>query len=148
MARALIAATLLWPLLLAAGTYARARDRAPALAAAVYLAGSRICHQKPERTFHTHGTPWPVCGRCAGLYLGAPVGALAAWRPRRRRTDARPSVGWLIAAAVPTAVTFAVEHGGLAPMVTAPRFVAALPLGAAVSWVIVRVATGTPPRIG
>jgi uncharacterized membrane protein len=135
-------------LLLAAGTYARARDEAPALSAAVYLAGSRICHQQPGRTFHTHGTPWPVCGRCAGLYLGAPFGALAAWRPRRRRTDARPSLGWLIAAGLPTAVTFAVEHGGLVPGTTALRFVAALPLGAAVSWVIVRVAADSSPRIG
>lgn len=33
--------------------------------------GSYICHQKPERSFKIGNTPFPVCSRCTGIYLGA-----------------------------------------------------------------------------
>ncbi len=38
------------------------------------MIGYAICHQIPERTFHIHGTPLPLCARCTGIYLGALVG--------------------------------------------------------------------------
>jgi len=45
--------------------------------AVVYAAGSMICHQRPERSFHLHGAQLPVCARCAGLYAGGLIGAIA-----------------------------------------------------------------------
>ncbi len=48
-----------------------------AAAAVIYLAGAVVCHQRPERSFAWMGQPWPVCARCAGIYLGAAAAALA-----------------------------------------------------------------------
>ena len=83
---------------------------------------------------------WPVCGRCSGLYVAAPAGAIAAFLVGRRRTS-RPSVAWLAAAAAPTAITFVTEKAGLAAVGNGMRFAAALPLGLALAWVIVRTAS-------
>ena len=49
----------------------------PIAAAAVYAAGSLVCHQRPERSFHLAGAQLPVCARCLGLYVGGFVGAIA-----------------------------------------------------------------------
>ena len=40
------------------------------------------------------------------------------------------------------AATFVLEHGGIASITSTQRFIAALPLGAAVAWVVVRAARG------
>ena len=45
-------------------------------AAAMYVAGSLICHQRPERSFHLDGAQLPVCARCSGLYAGVSLGVL------------------------------------------------------------------------
>lgn len=37
-----------------------------------------LCHQLPERTLHLEGEPMALCSRCAGIFLGLVVGALAA----------------------------------------------------------------------
>lgn len=100
--------------------------------AATYLAGGLVCHQRPERSFHSAGAQWPVCARCSGLYLSAAAGVVAAWlwRGRRPHFDAwRP---WLLAAAVPTAVTLALEWWEPAWSSMLVRAVAAAPLGFAV----------------
>ena len=132
-------ASVLWPAALAGGMAARLHDHESLVAGVVYYAGSLVCHQRPERSFHAGDVRWPVCGRCAGLYLAAPAGALAALLTaasfRRRR-----EVSWLAIAAIPTAVTFLLEHTGLTPMTSLIRFLAALPLGAMVAWVVVTVA--------
>jgi len=138
MAKLLLAASILWPTLLAAGWWSRTHDGPGWLAASVYLTASHVCHQRPERSFWTSDAPWPVCGRCSGLYLSAPFGALAAIATRRRRIQ-MPPVGWLIAAAVPTAATLAIEWLGLAPVSSLARAVAALPLGAATAFFVVEV---------
>jgi uncharacterized membrane protein len=145
MARFLLVAAIAWPAFLAGGFWSRAGDGPTSLTAAVYLAAGRVCHQRPERSFHTGGVKWPVCGRCAGLYLAAPFGALAAFVGRRR--GRAPAVRWLLAAAVPTAVTFALEFTNLAPVSSLARAITALPLGAAVAHVIVSVA-GSSRSIG
>ena len=45
-----------------------------------YAAGSIVCHQIPERSFHIAGVQLPVCARCTGLYAGALAGvAWLAW---------------------------------------------------------------------
>ena len=55
----------------------------------VYTTGRLVRHQRPERSFGSCGYPWPVCGRCAGLYLGAAAGVIsfALWRPDRVAAD-------------------------------------------------------------
>jgi uncharacterized membrane protein len=38
-----------------------------------------MCHRLPERTLVLAGVAMPLCSRCAGVFAGAAVGALAAW---------------------------------------------------------------------
>jgi uncharacterized membrane protein len=141
MVKALVAASIVWPLLLAGTVAARVNHTGGVGAAVVYAIGSRICHQRPERSFHTDGVKWPVCGRCAGLYFGAPAGAIAAVIALRRRLRERTR-WWLAIAAVPTALTLAIEWSGAAPVTNAMRAASALPLGATIAWVLVRAAAG------
>jgi len=114
-----------------------ANGRPTAFTSAIYLAASSVCHQRPERSFHAGSAQWTVCARCAGLYLAAPMGAIAAmWLSRRVR------LGWVAVAAVPTALTWGLETAGLAPISNLARFIAALPLGAAVAMLAVGTAAG------
>ena len=130
------------------------------LAATVYLIGARICHQQPERSFHPWGVQVPVCARCLGLYIGAPLGALAAWRRLRRVTVDGPggprrsrAVLALGLVAIPTAVTVVGEAAGLMAPADAVRAGLAVPLGAAVAAVLAWAVGGVwsdapvaPPR--
>jgi uncharacterized membrane protein len=127
---------------LAAATFELTQGKTPAWTAVVYAAGSRVCHQRSDRSFHTDGVKWPVCGRCSGLYLSAPLGALAAVVALRRRTVVPRQLMWLAIAAVPTAATLAIEWLGLAPVNNVARAVVALPLGAMIAFVLVRTAAG------
>jgi uncharacterized membrane protein len=138
MVRALVLAAVVWPFVLGGAVAARARDAAPGFVTAVYVAGSRICHQRSERSFHSQGVKWPVCARCSGLYLGGAVGALA-WLVIRRRRPASGPLGWLVAAAVPTALTFPLEWGG-AGVGNLARALAGVPLGALIAIVILHTA--------
>ena len=141
MIKLLVAASILWPAFLAAGAGARIGNENSPFGAAVYMTGSLVCHQRDERSFHTHGVKWPVCARCSGLYLAAPLGALVALaggRGLRRSWDLKT----LALCAFPTAATFVLEHGGIASVTSTQRFIAALPLGAAAAWVVVRAARG------
>ena len=150
MAKLLVVAAIAWPLWLASGWWSGAQGGPPWLTAVTYLAAGRVCHQRPERSFSTAGVQWPVCGRCAGLYLAAPFGALAAFL-RWRRAGALPSPAWLLLAAAPTAVTLAVEWLGLAPVSSLMRMLSALPLGAATAFYLVAVAGppgNRPPGVG
>jgi len=120
--------------------------------ALTYALGSIICHQRPERSFDLFAAQMPVCARCVGLYAGAAAGAFMSrvagwrWRPSagsepRRRTDRWRAA--LLAAAVPTAATWMVEAIGMAAPSNLARAVAALPLGAAVAWLVVDAARGS-----
>ena len=148
MVKVLVAASLLWPALLAVAAWQQTGDRTPAWTRVVYFAGSRICHQRPERTFDTAGVEWPVCGRCSGLYLAAPFGALVAVGALARRRLPRQPAWWLAVAAVPTALTLGLEWFSLAHVTNIGRFVAALPLGAMVAFLVVQAAAGPRGRIG
>jgi len=142
----LVTAAILWPALLTAATAERIRGEAPAFTTAIYVMASRVCHQRPERSFHTRAVSWPVCGRCSGLYLSAPIGALAAFMVRRRGPGVPTRrLGPLLGiAAVPTILTVALEWSDLTPMTSFWRALAALPLGAMAAWIIVTVAPGRP----
>jgi len=139
MVKALALAAVAWPFVLAGGVVARAQDAAPAFVTAVYLATSRICHQQPERSFHSEGVKWPVCGRCSGLYLGGAAGALA-WLVMRRRRPSPRLIAWLAVAGAPTALTFVLEWTALAGVGNGARALAGIPLGAMIAVVIVHTA--------
>ena len=113
------------------------------LAAALYGAGALICHQLPERSFHLGGFQLPVCARCFGLYAGGAMGGLAAagiGQRLRARPVATNRWNWIVTAvaAVPTGATFVLEWGAGWPMSNTARAIAALWLGAAVAFVVVR----------
>jgi len=86
---AMAAAT--WAGALAAAPIVAASDRGGPFAwgaALAYRAGSVICHQQDARSLHPGGVRMPVCARCAGLYAGGALGALAA-------------LAWVIGSAAP-----------------------------------------------
>ena len=121
---AFTAVTLGWLLLVVLTPVALARDiggRAVTLTAAgTYLLGGVVCHQRPDRSFHPGGVKMPVCARCAGLYLGAGLGVLAAAGFRRRgggpadRLWRRPGGTWGGGAALPLAAGGGEGRGGAA----------------------------------
>ena len=135
LTKAIVVASVAWPLLLGAAVVAQVHDRSAAWTTVVYAACARVCHQLPGRSFHTAGVQWPVCARCSGLYLAAGVGALAAFL--RRRPTPWSAISIVALAAVPTAVTLGLEWTALAPMTNLLRFAAALPLGAAIAFAMV-----------
>ena len=138
-----------WVVMLVATPYVASHDhlqRAGAVAvAAMYVAGSVVCHQQPARSFHVWGTQMPVCARCTGLYALAPSGFMLApgggWLGARRRRPSRRGVSIhrlrtvLLATAVPMLVTVGGEWAGLMYPPNLVRAVAGLPLGLTVAWV-------------
>jgi uncharacterized membrane protein len=97
--------------------------------ALAYAAGSLVCHQIPERSFHIGGAQLPVCARCTGLYLGAAAGALF-WLALSRRRLTIPRARTVLAiAAIPTVMTLVLAWAGWWDASNAVRAVTALPLG-------------------
>ena len=109
----------------------------PAVARVVDLTASFVCHQREDRSFHVQGRRVAVCGRCTGLYLAGALGAVAAWFGRARVPANTRRL--IVLAAVPTAVTFAMEWLGIANPGNVVRAAAALPLGGAAGWLFVRL---------
>jgi uncharacterized membrane protein len=140
MARFLVACAIGWPALLAT-SMALALDGHTLVPGLVWYAAGLVCHQAPDRSYHFDHVQWFVCARCSGLYLSAIAGAIAGFAMRRGTTRTFDLVT-LAAAAIPTATTFVVEKAGIAPVGNAGRFLAALPLGAALAWLVVRTAAG------
>ena len=130
---------LLWcaAVLLAPVALARGLPQVMPAAASIYHGAGRICHQRPERSFRIAGIALPVCARCLGLYTSGAAGAVLAWTALGGLRRASRDRAWLLAAALPTALTFALEFLGLAAFSSATRFAAALPLGFAAGWVFV-----------
>jgi uncharacterized membrane protein len=113
-------------------------------ALAIYAAGHLVCHQRPERSFASCGRQWPVCGRCAGLYIGAAAGVLifGLWRVDR---TVPPTNVWrrrLAVAALPTAVLWLGELVLRLDPGTLVRFLGALPAGAGGAAWLIAVARG------
>lgn len=110
------------------------RDRGPSMAgfvsAAAYRVGAVLCHQRPDRSFQRAEVPLPVCGRCAGLYVGSVVGLVAASLRRRVAASARRARVLLGVAVLPSALTLVVEWLGVLDPGNMGRAAAALPAGA------------------
>lgn len=136
LAATLILGSVLWAMtIVTAPSFAR-HERFAGGVAHVYAAASRMCHQKPERSFHLAGGQMPVCARCAGLYISGAAGALLAMMTW---TDLRASRTRLLLAiaAAPTAITWTAEAAGIMPFSNAARALAALPLGLFAGWLFV-----------
>jgi len=101
----------------------------------LFPVGRFICHQRPERSFFITGQQMAVCARCTGLYVGAALAApfgLAAAAALASRRNRRV----LLAAALPTLITWTLEFAGIAAFSNIVRFGCALPLGFAASWLV------------
>lgn len=146
LAAALTASALVWLALLLLAPFAPRETRL------VYQFASRVCHQRPERSFHLAGAQLPVCARCFGLYASGALAAAAAMLFARLRRDAprhghpgaaaldgRTSRIVFAVAAAPTVVTVAAEWLGLAHPSNVARAIASVPLGAAAGWLFVRM---------
>jgi uncharacterized membrane protein len=142
VARLILIASVAWVAVLATAQVraASARQGDTWIGGVVYTAASYICHQRQERSFSTAGMQWPVCARCSGLYLAAPIGALIAVGSRRRPSLSKLRLA-LAAAAVPTVLTLALEWPHLVAVTNVARFAAALPLGAAIAYALTYVLT-------
>jgi uncharacterized membrane protein len=111
------------------------------IAAALYALGSRICHQRPERSFHLFAAQLPVCARCAGIYAGAAAGSLLMLSASVREQLVRFSPRTLLlAGAMPTLMTIIVEWSGTWAGTNDARGAAGVPLGLAVAFVVARAA--------
>jgi uncharacterized membrane protein len=109
----------------------------PLVTRTIDLIGALVCHQRDDRSFHLDGERLAVCGRCTGLYVAGAFGALMSWFGSARLQSNTRAI--LLIAAVPTAVTLAIEWSGLADPGNAGRALAGLPLGAAAGWLFVRM---------
>ncbi len=109
----LVAVTASWMLSLLGAT-ALAGLAHPGLAAylfssTVFLTGSLLCHQRPERSFHWWGAQVPVCARCFGIYLGAALSAVAIAVTGASVRHPRDAKTFVLAALTPTALTLVYE---------------------------------------
>lgn len=133
---------LLWPVAMVSATrIAALPDRGGAaylLSAAVYVSGSLLCHQCPERSFYLWGARFPVCARCTGIYAGAALGVLAALvrlKPAMTSSTARVT---LFAASLPAALTLVYEWTtGITPA-NWIRALSGVVVGAAAAIVVMR----------
>ena len=127
--RAFIAAAVAWAAALPLAAWIAARPASPlyAIAFAVYAAGSVVCHQWPERSFHLWAAQMPVCARCTGIYFAAALMAVAATGARRLRAFGASARLVLAAAVAPTVATLAFEWATGHTPANWIRFAAGLP---------------------
>jgi uncharacterized membrane protein len=117
------------------------------LAGLTYLAGSIVCHQLPDRSFHLAGAQLPVCARCTGLYVGGALGSIAwlLWRRVRSRKlaslDRKRATLAIVIVAVPTILTAATAFLGVWDLSNTSRALLALPLGAVAGAVLAAAAS-------
>ncbi len=78
-----------------------------------YRAFDGLCHQLPTRSFYLAGQPLAVCARCCGIYAGFAAGALCYPLVRPLGRACVPARRWLLLAALPTCVDFALGYTGL-----------------------------------
>jgi hypothetical protein len=160
--RAVAAGSIAWAALVPATAFAASQPSHgvawSAFIVLVYGAGSVVCHQLPERSFHLWSVQLPVCARCTGIYAGAALTAVAAsmWPRAMRLHPDRGRDRWtlssgararalLAAAAVPTALTLVFEWTTKQMPSNLIRSLAGGLLGAAVMLVLLAALSAAPP---
>jgi uncharacterized membrane protein len=119
--RALAAASIGWAAALPIATLVASRPVASSslylFGFAVYVVGSVVCHQRPERSFFLWAHQMPVCARCTGIYAGAAFTVLS-WpvvqrlplvARRLESTVARSPKGFALLACAPAIATLVYE---------------------------------------
>jgi uncharacterized membrane protein len=132
---ALTAAAVVWLAAVIGSPMALAHNRMHLPVLTTYEIGKRICHQRPERSFHLDAVQMPVCARCFGLYLSGALGLAVATIGRRGLTGTAAKVG-LIAAALPIVVSVGAEYFGAGTPSNVARMLTGLPLGLVAGMVI------------
>jgi uncharacterized membrane protein len=84
-----------------------------AVGLAIYEVFGKVCHQIPERSLHLEGNKLAVCSRCTGLYAGFALSVLLYPLARSLRRVDTPSRLWLLLAALPVGVDWALGFFGL-----------------------------------
>ncbi len=142
----LLVVAVLWgaSIVLAASVDLSATSPGRALRAAVYVIGAGVCHQRPDRSFTAGAGTWPVCARCAGLYLSAAIVGLALglWMAADRQPMFLRWRLWMLLAAAPTVISWTAERAGLLSTSNMVRFVLAIPLGAIAAMMLAAAASG------
>lgn len=110
------------------------------LSGMLYMAYGAACHQIPERSFYIEGFPLAVCARCFGLYVGGAAAVLAFPLARALTNVAVPPRAWLLLAALPTSIDFALGFFGFWQNTHLSRFLTALLLGAVSAFYVVPAA--------
>lgn len=109
----------------------------PASGFVLYQVFGRLCHQIPERTFYLDGHPLAVCARCTGIYFGFAAGILIYPLVRSLHRGDTPARRWLILAAVPAIVDFALGLFGLWENTHLSRSLTGALLGAVAAFYVV-----------
>lgn len=109
-----------------------------ALHAALAWPFAMFCHREPARVLMLGGATMPLCSRCAGVWIGLCVGAVAAW-PRIPIGALR----WIVATAAAAMVAHVIAQDlGAVPLSHAWRMATGLflsvPVGGAIGGVMVR----------
>ena len=79
----------------------------------IYDAFGYLCHQIPERSLYLEGHKLGVCSRCTGLYVGFALSVLLYPLARSLKRVDTPRLPWLLLAAVPIVVDWALGVSGL-----------------------------------
>ena len=79
----------------------------------LYEMFGRVCHQIPSRAFYLAGHPFAVCARCTGIYFGFAAGVLLYPLVRSLNRTDFPARKWLLLAAAPAALDFALGFTGI-----------------------------------
>jgi uncharacterized membrane protein len=103
----------------------------------IYRGFNFACHQLAERSFHFEGYPLAVCARCAGLYMGFAIAALAYPLVRDLKQTFAPSRVWLIAAMMPLAIDWSLGFFGVWNNTHLSRFATGALLGATTVFYVV-----------
>lgn len=103
----------------------------------LYQMFGRVCHQIPERAFYLDGHPLAVCARCTGIYFGFAVGLLVYPLVRSLNLGDTPARKWLLLAAVPALIDFALGFFGLWENTHLSRSLTGALLGAVAAFYVV-----------
>ena len=98
----------------------------------IYGAFATLCHQLPERSYFIDGHKFAVCSRCTGIYAGFAFTLLFYPLIRSLKNGGVPRPSWLLLAALPLAIDFAVNFVGFWQNTHTSRLLTGAFLGGAV----------------